>query len=81
MQVLFKAPQKLGNKMFKAGAQVVSDNLAYNVKFKQLVKAGQAVIIARSDNEVSVQAMKDAKNAASAQKARELTKKFHNEKV
>ena len=80
MQVLFKAPQKLGNKTFKAGAQVVSDHLAYNVKFKQLVKAGHVVIIARNENEVSVQAMKDAKNAASAEKARELTKKFGAEK-
>jgi hypothetical protein len=81
MQVLFKALQKLGNKSYKVGAQVVADNLAYNAKFKQLVKSGQVVILARNANEVSVQAMKDAKNAASAQKARELTKKFQAEKA
>lgn len=79
MQVTFKSPQKLGNKPYKAGTQVVADHLACNTKFKAMVKAGLIVVHAKDANAQAVQASKDAQNVAKAEKARVLTAKMKME--
>jgi hypothetical protein len=81
MNVTFKTPQKLGNKEYKAGQQVLPDHLASNALFKALVKSGQAIVHARNENEQKVQAMKDAQNARKAESARKLTAKMLADKA
>ncbi len=73
MQVTFKSAQTLGNKLFKAGKQVVPDHLAGNQKFKQLVKSGHAVVHPKDAHEQGIQISKDALNAKKSETARLLT--------
>ncbi len=76
MQVTFKAPQKLGNKPYKVGLQIIPDHLAGNQKFKALVKAGIVVVHPRDANAQKVQASKDAENVKKADIARRLSAKL-----
>lgn len=80
MHVTFKIPQKLGNKPFKAGAQMVPDHLARNIRFKELVKSGHIVIHPKDSGAQEVQASKDAQNANKSEVARRLTKKLSEAK-
>jgi hypothetical protein len=74
MQVNFKKAEKLGNRSFKAGAQVVPDSMAHNLAFKALVKSGGAQIIAKDESQQKIQLAKDAKNHKAAQDARKASK-------
>jgi hypothetical protein len=76
MQVVLKAPQVIGNRPYKAGAQSLPDHLMGNAKFRALVKAGQIVIAPKDANGVAAQASKDAQNAKKAELARQLSKKM-----
>jgi len=66
MQVTFKSDQVLGNRPFKAGKQIVSDHLAGNQKFKQLVKSGHVIVHPR---DVAAQKVLNSKNALALTKA------------
>jgi hypothetical protein len=73
MQVTFKSTQIVGNKKYKAGAQTVSDNLAANRAFKNLVKSGIVIVHAKDANAQQVQAQKDEMNRKKSEIARKMT--------
>lgn len=80
MQITFKSQQKLGNKVYKAGQQVIPDYLAGNKAFQALVKQGIVIIHAKDASQQAVQASKDAHNSRKAEIARKLTAKMAAEK-
>lgn len=74
MQVIFKKSEKLGNRVYKAGAQEVPDSLAHNLAFKVLVKSGGVSVPAKNEAQQKIQLAKDAKAAQAAQDARKAAK-------
>lgn len=66
MKVTFKSKQKLGNKPYAKGTQMVQDHLSCNVQFKKLVKSGEIIVHAR--DEAQIQAL-HSKNSHAAKKA------------
>ena len=70
MEVIFSAPQKLGNKSYKKGPQSVPDSLAYNRAFKALVKTGAITIKPRDAAAQKIQMSRDAKAFQKAKAAR-----------
>ena len=77
MNVVFKSPQIIGNKSYRAGPGVVPDHLYANKKFKSLVKSGTIVVQPKSMNDQQIQANKDAANQAKSELARVLTEKMN----
>ncbi len=75
MKIQMKHPHTIGKKHYPAGAHEVPDHLACNLKFKQLVRAGHAAVLPRSENEQAIQEPKDQMNARKAGIAREMTAK------
>ena len=74
MEVIFKAPQKLGNRLYKKGSQTVPDSLAYNRTFQALVKTGAATLVPRDLAKQKIQMSHDMKAAKKARDARGIAK-------
>ncbi len=75
MKIQMKHPHTIGKQHYPAGTHEVPDHMACNLKFKQLVRAGHARVLPRSEQEQSVQESKDQRNARKAGIAREMTAK------
>lgn len=71
MKVIFLAPQKLGNRSYAKGPQVVPDNLAHNLGFKQLVRSGEIQMLPRDSAAQKIQLSHDAKALQKAKQARQ----------
>ena len=70
MKVNFLAPQKLGNRLYKKGEQIVPHALAYNGAFKKLVKSGAIAILPRDVAAQKIQLSSDMRASAHARDSR-----------
>lgn len=70
MEVIFGAPQKLGNRVYKKGKQTVPSSLAHNRAFHALVKSGAVVIVPRDEAKQKIQMSHDARAHQLAKQAR-----------
>lgn len=80
MEVIFSAPQKLGNRSFKKGQQTVPDSMVHNNAFKDLIKSGAARILPRDASAQKIQMSRDAKVMQKAKAARFAAKALKTSK-
>lgn len=81
MEVIFKAPQKLGNRSYQSGKQIIPDNLAHNLSFKSLVKSGAVQVLPRDFKSQKIQMSHDAKATQKAKLARQARKAHQSAKA
>jgi hypothetical protein len=77
MKVIFTAPKKLGNRVYKKGDQIVPDSLAHNLAFRELVKSGVIQMVPRDAATQKIQSSRDMKaqeHAKSPRMARQAAK-------
>lgn len=72
MEVILKAPQKIGNRSYVKGKHVVPDNLAHNLSFKALVKSGAIQMLPRDSAAQKIQMSRDVKAQQKSKHARKL---------
>lgn len=75
MKAILKAPQKLGNRVYPQGEQVLPDSLALNLAFKALVAKGAIQVLPRDIASQQVQMFLDAKAALKAKHKHQAARK------
>lgn len=70
MKVIFKAPQRIGNKSFSPGEHHVPDNFVNNLNFKSLVAKGTVQMVPHDVAAQKIQMSNDVKAFQKAKLAR-----------
>ncbi len=66
MKIDLKYPRRIGGKFYAKGQHEISDSLLNDWFVKSLVKDGDLVVMARSEQEQAIQSHKDMKEAKKA---------------